>query len=73
LRAVIDNTTSHHILASTADASGGVPTADGGVSNCAAVVGFLKCNIPAAIALRDAIDSALLLAQPIEKPEGKAH
>jgi hypothetical protein len=52
---------------------GNVPTADGGITQCASVVAFLKCNIPAAMALRAALDSALLLAQPVEKPEGKAN
>jgi phosphohistidine swiveling domain-containing protein len=53
--------------------TGGIPTADEGVTTCAAVVAFLKCNVPAAIALKGALESAILLAQPVENPEGKAH
>lgn len=52
--------------------TGNVPNGET-VINCASVVAHLKCNIPAAIALRDAINSALLLAQPVEKPEGPAN
>ena len=37
----------------------------------AAIVTTLKCNIVAAISLRDAINAALLLAQPIDNPHGK--
>jgi hypothetical protein len=61
------------IIGITLTVTGGVPTADEGVTNCAAVVAFLKCNIPAAVALKGAIESALLLAAPVEKPEGKAN
>lgn len=50
-----------------------VPGADNTVIAVASVVAHLKCNIPAARALRDVIDSALLLAQPVEKPEGPAN
>jgi hypothetical protein len=39
----------------------------------ASVAAHLKCNIPAAKALRDALDRALLLARPVENPEGKAN
>ena len=61
------------IIGVTLTVGGNVPTADGGIVQCAAVVAHLKCNIPAAIALRAALDNALLLAQPVEKPEGKAN
>jgi hypothetical protein len=47
--------------------------ANGAVNRCASVVAHLKCNIPAAMALRAALDNALLLAQPVDKPESKAH
>jgi hypothetical protein len=43
------------------------------VKRCASVVAYLKGNIQAAMALRAALDGAILLAQPVEKPEGKAH
>jgi hypothetical protein len=61
------------IIGVTLTVSGGVPTGAGGVDDCAAVVAFLKCNIPAAIALKDALEKGLLLAAPIENPEGKAN
>jgi hypothetical protein len=60
------------IIGVTLTVGGNVPTADG-ITQCAAVVAHLKCSIPAAIALRAALDKALLLAQPVEKPEGKAN
>jgi hypothetical protein len=37
-----------------------------------AVVAYLRCNTPAAVALRDALDKALLLASP-PAGEGKAN
>jgi hypothetical protein len=43
------------------------------IKRCASVVAYLRCNIQAAMALRAALDGALLLAQPIENPEGKAN
>ena len=43
--------------------TGNVPAGEGGVIECASVVAHLKCNVPAAIALRGALDSALTLAQ----------
>ena len=61
------------IIGITLTVTGGVPTEADGVETAAAVVAYLKCNVFAAITLRDAIDKALLLAQPVEKPEGKAH
>jgi hypothetical protein len=48
-----------------------LPTADGGTSGHAVSVAHLRCNIPAAVQLRDAIDKALLLAAPAA--EGKAN
>ena len=50
-----------------------VPVGTETTRTIASVVTTLKCNIPAAIALRDAINGALLLAQPVEKPEGKTN
>jgi hypothetical protein len=44
---------------------------DGNVLNDQVVVAYLRGNIPAALSLRQAIDSALLLAAPTE--EGKAN
>lgn len=46
-----------------------VPGGGEKVLTIAGVVTTLKCNIPAAIALRDAINSALLLAQPAQEGE----
>lgn len=45
----------------------------GQVKYIAAIVGVLKCNIPAALALKAAIDNALFLARPVENPEGPAN
>jgi hypothetical protein len=61
------------IIGITLVVTGNVPFSDKGVANVASVVAHLKCNIPAAMALRDSLNSALLLAQPVEKPEGKAN
>jgi hypothetical protein len=62
------------IIGITLAVTGNVPDAPNeGIKRCASVVGHLKCNIPAAMALRAALDNALLLAQPVEKPEGKAN
>jgi hypothetical protein len=61
------------IIGVTLVVTGNVPLSDKGVANVASVVAHLKCNIPAAMALRDSLSSALLLAQPVEKPEGKAN
>jgi len=57
----------------TLTVTGNVPTADEGVESVAAVVAHLKCNIPAAHALIQALQSALLLAQPTENETGKAN
>ena len=59
------------IIGITLTVTGGVPTGTGSVDECAAVVAFLKCNIPAAIALKDALEKGLLLATPM--PEGKTN
>lgn len=61
------------IIGVTLTVTGNVPTADRSVTSVAAVVAHLKCNIPAAIALREALNSALLLAEPVDNPEGKAN
>lgn len=61
------------IIGVTLAVGGNVPTGDGKVATCISIAAFLKCNIPAAMALRDALSSALLLAQPVENPEGKAN
>jgi hypothetical protein len=61
------------IIGITLTVTGNVPIGDERVAMCAAIVAHLKCNIPAAQALRAALDGALLLAQPVEKPEGKAN
>jgi len=61
------------IIGITLVVTGNVPMSDSGVASVASVVAHLKCNVVAARALRDTIDSALLLAQPVEKPEGPAN
>lgn len=61
------------VIGVTLTAAGNVPDAKGGVVNCVSVAAFLKCNIPAAMALRAALDGALLLAQPVENPKGKSN
>jgi hypothetical protein len=45
---------------------------DGAMVDEQVVVAYLRCNIPAAISLRDALDKALLLAAP-PAGEGKAN
>jgi hypothetical protein len=62
------------IIGITLAVTGNVPEASTeAVKRTASVAAYLKCNIPAAMALRAAIDGALLLAQPVDKPEGKAN
>jgi hypothetical protein len=61
------------VIGITLTVTGGVPTQSGGVDSVASVVAYLKCNVPAAVSLRHALDQALLLAQPVENPEGKAN
>jgi hypothetical protein len=61
------------VIGVTLTVTGHVPNAEGGADICASTVAFLKCNIRAAMTLRAALDSALLLAQPVENPEGKAN
>lgn len=63
------------VIGVTLVASGNVPMSEvEGVTQVASVVAHLKCNIPAAEALISALQSALLLARPVEKSEtGKAN
>jgi len=61
------------VIGITLTVTGGVPMETGGVNNVGSVIAHLKCNIPAAIALRHALDQALLLAQPVENSEGKSN
>jgi hypothetical protein len=61
------------VIGITLTVTGGVPMETGGVNNVGSVVAHLKCNIPAAMALRHALDQALLLAQPVENSEGKSN
>lgn len=61
------------IIGVTLVVTGNIPHGVGNVISCASVVAHLKCNVPAAMALRSALDSAILLAQPVENPEGKAN
>jgi hypothetical protein len=51
------------VIGVTLVVTGNVPTTDGRVIECASVAAHLKCNIPAAMALRGALDNALALAQ----------
>src|ERR1700754_3732927 len=51
------------VIGVTLVVTGNVPTGDGRVIECASVAAHLKCNIPAAMALRGALDNALVLAQ----------
>lgn len=61
------------VIGVTLVVTGSVPTADGKIFQNASVVAHLKCNIPAAVQLRGALDSALLLAQSVANLDGKAH
>ena len=61
------------VIGITLPVTGNVPNETGGVMSVASVAAHLKCNIPAAKALRDALDRALLLARPVENPEGRAN
>lgn len=48
-----------------------VPAGSSQTRTVASVVTTLKCNIPAAMALRDALNGALLLAQPAGNTDEK--
>lgn len=61
------------IIGVTLVVTGNVPLTDQGVESVASVVCHLKCNIPAAHELIGALQSALLLAKPVEKPDGPAN
>jgi len=61
------------IIGITLLASGNVPGPNETVLNVASVVAHLKCSVATAVALKGAIENALLLAQPVEKPEGAAN
>lgn len=61
------------IIGITLVVSGNVPAPNDTVISVASVVAHLKCNIPAALALKAAIESALLLARPAENPDGPAN
>jgi hypothetical protein len=61
------------VIGITLTVTGGAPTKNGGVDTVAAVAAYLKCNVPAAISLRAALDQAILLAQPVDNPSGKAN
>lgn len=60
------------IIGITLAVGANVPGPNQTVLGVASVVAYLKCNIPAALALKGALDAALLLAQPAgnqsEKP-----
>jgi len=61
------------IIGITLVVTGNIPVGTEKTTMCASVVAHLKCNIQAAMMLRGALDSALLLAQPVEQPEGKSN
>ena len=62
------------VIGVTLAVTGVVPAGKEQTRTVAGVVAFLKCNIPAAMALRDALNGALLLAQPTPESEsGKAN
>jgi len=58
----VDHT--HGVIGIVLTTVGYLPNANEGVVPVASVAAHLKCSIPAAIELRNAINSALLLAQP---------
>ena len=59
------------VVGITLTVTGHVPTAAGGADLCASTVAFLKCNVPAAKALIAALQGAILIAAPVDSPEGK--
>jgi hypothetical protein len=61
------------VIGITLTGTGNVPTETGGIEMVAAVVAHVKCNVPAARALRDALNGALLLAEPVENPQGPSN
>ncbi|WP_298885017.1 hypothetical protein [uncultured Bradyrhizobium sp.] len=61
------------IIGITLTATAHIPNGDGGADMCASTVAFLKCNIPAANNLISALQGALLLASPVDNPQGKAN
>jgi hypothetical protein len=61
------------IIGVTLVVTGNVPNGASGIIQCASVVAHLKCNIPAAAALKGALESALLLAKPVENSDSKAN
>lgn len=61
------------IIGVTLTVTANVPVGDGGPARVASVVAHLKCNVAAALALKSAIEGALLLAQPVENSEGPAN
>lgn len=61
------------IIGVTLTVTGNLPSPPNSINICAAVVAHLKCNIPAARSLVAALNSALLLAQPVENESGPAN
>lgn len=62
------------IVSVTLTVGANLPNAEtGGVELVQGVVAHLKCNVIAARSLVAALNSALLLAQPVENPEGRAN
>lgn len=59
------------IIGVTLTVGGAVPGPNRTVLSVGSVVAHLKCNLAAALALKSAIESALLLAQPVENPDAK--
>jgi hypothetical protein len=61
------------IIGVTLTVTGNVPTGNGGSEHCGATAAFLKCNIPAAQGLIDALQKAILIATPVANEARKAN
>jgi hypothetical protein len=53
--------------------TGSAPNGTSGVQTVATVVAHLKCSVPAAIALRDSIEKAILPAKAVENSESQSY
>ena len=58
------------VIGITLAVTGTMPRGGANADTCASVAAFLKCSIPAAMGLREAISGALLLAQPVQQGDG---
>jgi len=50
-----------------------LPTASSATNVVPVAVAHLRCTTVAAMQLRDAIDKALLMGQPVENPQGRSN